>query len=408
MLNNKPRWALVLVLVLATALISSALTYSYTRSLYNPRNEYVLYFNKDELTKSDVAKFSEVWNLLKENFYYDIDEREMFEGAIAGLAAGLKDPYTIYYTKEQMKQLREYSSSSYVGVGLIVSETKDGILEVIEAVGGGPAKAAGIKEGDLIVKVNGDDVTEEEADFVVNLIKGEEGTEVVVTVYRPSEFQYLDFKMVRKKVHIPSVKSEIIDNLIGYIRITMFDTMVAMDFYNELNLLLKKGIKGLIIDVRDNPGGSYDQVVSIADMFLPEAIILYTEDKDGNREYERSNAAHIDIPLVVLVNERSASASEVLAGAFQDNGRAAIVGTQTYGKGVVQAIIPTKDGSGLRVTIAGYYTPKGNVVQDVGITPDHKVEIQGTYKDSPISSIPRQEDLQFHAAVEIMKGKLAP
>jgi carboxyl-terminal processing protease len=294
MLNNKPRWALVLVLVLATALISSALTYSYTRSLYNPRNEYVLYFNKDELTKSDVAKFSEVWNLLKENFYYDIDEREMFEGAIAGLAAGLKDPYTIYYTKEQMKQLREYSSSSYVGVGLIVSETKDGILEVIEAVGGGPAKAAGIKEGDLIVKVNGDDVTEEEADFVVNLIKGEEGTEVVVTVYRPSEFQYLDFKMVRKKVHIPSVKSEIIDNLIGYIRITMFDTMVAMDFYNELNLLLKKGIKGLIIDVRDNPGGSYDQVVSIADMFLPEAIILYTEDKDGNREYERSNAAHID------------------------------------------------------------------------------------------------------------------
>ncbi|HBN85107.1 MAG TPA: S41 family peptidase [Clostridiales bacterium] len=406
-MNNKYRSIKVLLIIVVTALLSSVLTYSYVRRMYNPRDEYILYFKKDEVAMSDIYKFSEVWNLLEDNFLYDIDERQMFEGAVAGLAAGLKDPYTIYYTKDQMKQLQEYSSSSYVGVGMIVSETKEGYLEVIESVIGGPAHTAGIKEGDLLMKVNGEDITTEDSDVIVNRIKGAEGTDVSITVYRPSSLLHLDFTMTRKKVHIPSVKSETLEKDIGYIRITMFDTMVATDFYNELNALLKKGIKGLIVDVRDNPGGSYDQVVSIADMLLPEAVILYTEDKNGNREYERSAASHINIPTVILVNERSASASEVLAGALQDNDRAEIVGTQTYGKGVVQAIIPTKDGSGVRVTIAGYYTPDGNVVQDVGISPDRRVEIQGEYKGSAVSSIPREEDTQLSTAMEVMRGMLA-
>lgn len=406
-MNNQNRFVRILVIVVITALLSSFVTYTTVRRMYNPEDRYALYFNKDELTKSDIYKFSEVWSLLKDNFYYDIDESKMFEGAIAGLAAGLKDPYTIYYTKEEMIALQEYSSSSYVGVGMIVSETKEGYLEVIESVKEGPAYTAGIKEGDLIMKVNNEDITMEDVDVIVNRIKGEEGTDVTITIYRPSVFQYLDFTMTRKKVHIPSVKSELLEDKIGYIRISMFDTMVATDFYNELNALVKKGIQGVIIDVRDNPGGSYDQVVSIADMLLPEAVILYTEDKDGNREYERSSASYITIPLVVLVNERSASASEVLAGALQDNNRAEIVGTQTYGKGVVQAIIPTRDGSGVRVTIAGYYTPNGNTVQGIGITPDRKVEIQGDYNGSPVSAIPRIEDTQLSTAVEVMKGILA-
>lgn len=406
-MNNKNRAVKVVLIIIVTALISSGATYSYIKKMYNPENNYVLYFKNDELAKSDIEKFTEVWDLLQDNFLYDIDERKMFEGAIAGLASGLKDPYTIYYTKDQMKQLKEYSSSSYVGVGLIVSETKDGYLEVVESVEGGPAYNAGIKEGDMLYKVNGVDITGQEADLIVKQIKGEEGTDVAITVYRPSELKYIDFTMTRKKVHIPSVKSKIIDKDIGYIRITMFDTVVATDFYNELNALMKKGIKGLIVDVRDNPGGSYDQVVSIADMFLPEAVILYTEDKDGNREYERSKASHVNIPLTILVNERSASASEVLAGALQDNDRAVVVGTQTFGKGVVQAIIPCKDGSGVRVTIAGYFTPNGNVVQGVGITPNRKVEIQGTYKGYAVSLIPSEEDIQLSTAIEVVRGMLA-
>ncbi len=405
-MDNKSGSGRTIIAVLITAIISSGVTFAYVNRMYNPESRYFLSFNRNEVEKSDIDKFSEVWELLKDNFLYDADERKMFEGAIAGIARGLNDPYTMYYTVEQMELLKDYSSSTYVGVGLIVNENKDGILEVVEPVKNGPAFSAGIMKGDLIIRVNGEDITLGDIDFVIGKIKGEEGSEVIVTTYRPSEYKYIDFKLIRTKIHLPSVKSDILETGIGYIRISMFDTMVANDFYNELNALLKKGIKGLVLDLRDNPGGSYDQVVSIADMLLPDAVILYTEDKSGNRKYEKSKSSHLNIPLTVLVNGHSASASEVLAGALQDNGRAEIVGTQTFGKGVVQVIVPLDDGSGLKMTISGYYTPAGHIVQGVGITPDRVVEQEKEYEGSPVSVIPTEKDYQLQAALEVLKGKM--
>ena len=257
--------------------------------------------------------------------------------------------------------------------------------------------------GDKIVKIDGKDATDiRDLAKITGMIKGPENTRVHITVYRPAQSKLIEFDITRGKVTGVYVHSEVVSGNIGYMRIDKFDYEVAGAFYAHLNDLLTNGIKGLMIDVRDNPGGSYDQVVKIADMLLPKGIIVYTEDKHSRRETAYSNIKHIDIPLVVLVNGHSASASEILAGAVKDHKRGVLVGTKTFGKGLVQEVRRLEDGSGLNVTVARYFTPSGVCIHGEGIQPDVEVQVSDDYKGFPVYKIPRTDDVQFHRGIDIL------
>jgi len=281
-------------------------------------------------------------------------------------------------------------------------------LTVIEPFQDSPAAKAGIKQGDKIVKVDDKDVTSiSDENMVISMIKGKENTKVKITVYRPSEDKYYQFDIIRKRIKTSNIKSEILDGNIGYIKLLMFDNEIAEYFKRDLDKMLKSGIKGLIIDLRDNPGGSYEQVVQIADMLIPEGMIVYTEDRNGNKQVKKSDKNYVDIPLVLITNGNSASASEILAGAVKDNGRGITVGTRTFGKGLVQELKMLNDGSGLKVTISKYFTPSGVCIHGVGIEPDIEIEVSDEFRNIPVSQIPRDKDIQLQSAIEAVKGKIA-
>ncbi|NTV90748.1 MAG: S41 family peptidase, partial [Clostridiales bacterium] len=297
---------------------------------------------------------------------------------------------------------------SYVGIGVSVNSDENGILTVIEPMVDSPAEKAGLKKGDKIVTVDDTDVTAIKDDnMIISMIKGTEGTTVKITVYRSSEGKYIDFEIIRTKIKVVNIKSEVLDNNIGYIKLSMFDSEMAADFENHLGSLLQKGIKGLIIDLRDDPGGSYSQVCKIADRLLPEGTIVYTEDRAGKREVKTSDAQELGLPLAVLVNGNSASASEILAGAVKDYKKGILVGTKTFGKGVVQEIQTLSDGSGLKITVSSYFTPSGVSIHGVGIEPDIKVEVATEYADYSASRIPRDKDDQLKAAIDALVKEMA-
>lgn len=372
---------------------------------FNPN--YAIQFDSENIEYENVKKFENVRNLLEEYYYKDTNENEMLEGAISGMTNALKDPYTVYFTKEQMKQFTEKSQGSYVGIGVVVTMGEDGILSVVEPFKDSPAYKVGITKDDKIVEVDDTDVTAiKDENMIISMIKGKEDTEVKITVYRPSEGKYLDFDVKRKRIKVVNINSEILDNDIGYIRLSMFDSEINKYFQEHLNDMLKENIKGLIIDLRDNPGGDYDQVSAIADRLIPEGLIVYTEDKKGKRLEKKSDPKELNIPIAVLVNENSASASEVLSGALKDHNKATLVGTKTFGKGLVQAVLNLEDGSGLKVTIARYFTPSGVCIQDVGIEPHVKVELEEKYRNLPISQLPKEDDNQLQKAIEVIKGAI--
>lgn len=366
--------------------------------------DYAIQFDSNSVKYENVKKFDKVRDLLEEYYYKDTNEDEMLEGAIAGLTGALGDPYTVYFTKDQMKQFNEKSQGSYVGIGVVVVMGEDGILSVVEPFEDSPALEVGIVKDDKIVKVDDQDVTGiKDEDMIISMIKGKENTKVKITVYRPSQGKYIDFNVTRKKIKVVNIQSEVLPDNIGYIKISMFDGEIYKDFVENLNSLLQKNIKGLIIDLRDNPGGDYDQVSKIADRLLPEGLIVYTEDKKGNRQEKKSDATELNLPIAVLVNENSASASEVLSGALKDHNKATLVGTKTFGKGLVQAVVNLEDGSGLKVTIARYFTPSGVCIQDIGIEPHVKVELPEKYKNVAVSQVPKEDDTQLKKAIEVVK-----
>ena len=372
---------------------------------FNPN--YAIQFDSKSVEYENVKKFEKVRALLEEYYYKDTNENKMLEGAISGMTEALEDPYTVYFTKEQMKQFTEKSQGSYVGIGVVVTMGEEGLLSVVEPFAESPALEVGIAKDDKIVKVDDADVTTiRDEDMIISMIKGKENTKVKITVYRPSEGKYLDFDVTRKKIKVVNINSEVIKDDIGYIRLSMFDSEINKDFQEHLNNLLKKKIKGLVIDLRDNPGGDYDQVSAIADRLIPEGLIVYTEDKKGNKQEKKSDSTELNIPIAVLVNENSASASEVLSGALKDHNKATLVGTKTFGKGLVQAVVNLEDGSGLKVTIARYFTPSGVCIQDVGIEPHLKVELSDKYKNFAISQIPKEDDNQLQKAIEVIKDAI--
>ena len=393
-----------------TAIICFTISALFFMGVSYINGRYSLSFEKSNVSRSSVQKFNEARSILQNSFYEEIDTNKLLEGAISGMTDSLKDPYTVYYNKEQMKSftdMQRNTEDEYVGVGLPIILDKNGIITVLEPFDDSPAEAAGIRQGDKILKIDGKDITgiRDEA-LVANMIKGPENTSTVLTILRQSENSTFDVTVVRKKIKAKlNIRSEMLDNNIAYIKIKLFDENISKNFISQLDKLVEQGAKSLIIDVRDNPGGLYNEVVSLADRILPKGTIVYTEDRQGKKSYQKSDDIQLNIPIVVLTNGNSASASEILAGAIKDMKKGILIGTKTFGKGLVQTTYSFDDGTGIKVTIARYFTPSGVCIHGEGIKPDIEINLPEKYKDTPASAIPREDDLQLVKAVQFLENK---
>lgn len=353
---------------------------------------------KDTTVSQMSSKKMDVMEQLIDAYYFGkIDKDKMSEGTFKGLVKGLEDPYSEYFTEKEYKELQLENAGKYVGIGAVVTQDdKTGVISVVRAIEGSPAEKAGLKKDDIIVKVNGKEVTGMDLTTVVSKIKGKEDTEVTVEILDPKKAKKKTVKMLRKPVESQSVTSKMVDkkNKIGYIYISEFDENTLAQFEKHLEKLSKKKMKGVIFDLRYNPGGMYDVVCKILDDILPKGVIVFTKDKKGNRDEETSDSRCLKIPMVVLQNGGSASASEIFAGAVQDFKAGTIVGEKSYGKGVVQNTFPFNDGSALKLTVKKYFTPNGRNINGKGITPDVKVENDA------------KTDKQFDEALKILRGKV--
>lgn len=321
------------------------------------------------------GKTKAIRSLIDQVYIGKVDEKNLQEGMLKGYVASLGDPYSAYFTREETKEFSEMTSGEFSGIGAVLSLNKDTLqVELTQIYEGYPADKAGLKAGDTILRVDGKDVVGMTLQEVVSMIKGEKGTEVKITVNRKEEGE-LTVTAVRDTVQAQTVDYRMMDNRIGYIKVTEFDSVTASQYQAALDDLNGQNMKGLVIDLRGNPGGSLDTVCQMLDAMLPEGVIVSMKDKKGEKTEERSDAEHqFTKPLAVLVDGNSASASEIFAGAIQDYGAGKIVGTQTYGKGVVQQIFEMKDGSSVKLTIAEYFTPKGRSINGKGVTPDVKLD----------------------------------
>ena len=350
-------------------------------------------------------KLEDIQKILDDNFYFEEDDQKKQDGIIKGYMEGLDDPYSVYYTKDEYAEFMEDTEGEYVGVGVQVSQANETkIITVVKVFDSSPAKEAGIEAQDVITKVDGEDVSDQELDAVVDKIRCVEGTDVTITVYRSSDGKDHDYTMKRKKVENPTVEYKMLSDNIGYISVSSFYEVTAKQFIDAVGDLNVQGMEGLIVDLRDNGGGLLDIAVEMLDFMLPEGKIVYTEDKKGNiiDAYNSTDEQKFTKPLVLLVNGYSASASEIFAGAIKDYGIGTLVGTNTYGKGIVQRMFPLDDGSAVKVTIAKYFTPKGNDIHKIGIKPDIEVEFDSAkYKESN-----GEEDNQLDAAINEMLKKM--
>ena len=342
------------------------------------------------------GKLNALNSVLSNKFYFDqADEEKSADSIYKAYLSSYDDKYTVYYTADEYKKLMESTSGKFYGVGALCSINASGGVMVLDAFEDGPAYKAGVRDGDVVIKVDDTDITGMDLSSAVALIKGDKGTQVNLTIVRDDK-TYV-FSIIRDEIITKTVDYKMMENSIGYIQISQFDEVTTEQFKEALTDLNNQGLKGLIVDIRSNPGGLLNVVVDIVDEIIPKGLIVYTDDVNGNRkEYNGSSDNEITVPMAVLVNGNSASAAEIFAGAVQDYGKGKIIGTQTFGKGIVQTIQPLTDGSAIKYTIAQYYTPKGQVIQGNGVTPNMVVELP---KDAT-------EDLQLDAALEYVKGEL--
>jgi len=345
-------------------------------------------------------KIAEVISAMTAYYYEDIDQSEAAEGLYAGLVDSLGDPYSQYFTAEDYQDYISSVTGTYYGIGAVLTQdatTKE--VSVTRVYAGSPAEKAGVMVGDIILSANGTPVGDMELSEFVTYIRGDEGTKVDLVINRDGE--EFTITAVRAKLSIPTVESEMLEDNIGYIQITEFDSVTTSQFKDALKVLKKQGMEKLIVDLRDNPGGLVSTVTDILDEILPEGLLVYTEDKAGNREEYNSDSTELGMPLVVLVNENSASASEIFAGAIKDYGYGTILGKKTFGKGIVQVMIPLSDGSAVKVTTARYYTPNGNFIHGVGIEPD--VELDYEFLGEEGEKYDKSLDNQLLKAIELLK-----
>lgn len=338
------------------------------------------------------TKIEELNHYIEQYYLFDYEEEDVENGIYKGLMAGLGDIYTGYYTPEEYASFMESSNGSYSGIGAVLSQSySTGIISVVRAFDGSPAAEAGLQTDDILYMVEGEEVTGKDLSLVVTDLKGKEGTEVHISILRGTDV--LDLTLVRRSIEVPTVEYSMMEDQIGYIAITEFDDVTDEQFLAAMDDLESQGMKKLIIDLRNNGGGLVDVTCTILDRLLPEGLIVYTEDKDGNRQEEYSDAEHyFSGDMAVLVNGNSASASEIFAGAIKDYGVGTLIGTQTFGKGIVQSLFPLSDGSAIKITVSRYYTPAGNNIHEVGITPDIILEADAE----------SEEDNQLQKAIEVL------
>lgn len=403
-MSKKRAITLMVVLLLITNIVTFGVT---NRITIKQKDRVIIPKSEYEQLISSYKKYSKAMGLesyIKDYFLKEVDEDKLLEGQLKGMFQALEDPYSIYMTQEEFKDFSEHTKGVYGGIGVIVTPGDDNLITVVAPIEDTPGERAGLKTGDKIIKVEGQEFTADNMDKAVKLMKGEPNTQVSITVLRKDKDgknQYIDMDIVREEIRLVTVKSDIIEDNIGYIKITSFDELTYEDFKKDLNKLMEKNISGLILDLRYNPGGLLDVCVDIADEFLDEGVVVYTETRNGDRYYERSSKKHIDIPLVVLVNEGSASASEILAGAVKDRDRGILVGNKTFGKGIVQRIKQLSDGSGFKLTVSEYFTPNGTNIHGIGIEPDIVVDLPEDIEDIGIENL--EEDTQLKVAIEKMK-----
>lgn len=336
------------------------------------------------------------------SFLFEYDAEEVADAVYASLFEALDDPYSAYYTEAEYNSVIEQMSGAFFGIGVVMQRNEEeNCAEVISLVESGAAKEVGIRPGDLLWEADGESLRDLSLTEVGALVKGEEGTMVHVKVYRPSEETYLEFDVERRRIENDTVYGEMLEDGIGYLQITEFDSITDEQFEKVLTELKEQGMTSLIIDLRSNPGGTVDSVVKISDMLLGEGLITYTETKKGRRtEYKSDSDQLYDGPLVVLINEDSASASEILAGAIQDHDRGTLVGTTSFGKGIVQVVKPMTDGTAIKLTIARYYTPDGTCIHEIGVEPDVEVEISEEAMEDGL--VEEEEDAQLLKAIEVL------
>lgn len=359
--------------------------------------------------KELIGEMESLKGLIDKNFLFDYEDKDIYNGALKGMFANLGDPYTSYYPKEEYEKLLENLDGRYKGIGVTVSASKEGMIKVVQVFENSPAKEAGMKAGDFIKSVEGTDFDATELEEAVALIRGKEGTKVKIEVIRTSEDkpegEEIPMLVERRDVTVDTVYSETLDidgTKIGYLRLSAFDDITWDDFKDKYSKLKNENIEGLVLDLRNNPGGSLDVCLNIADTFLDEGVIVTTEDKNGNVITEKSDSNMDDIPMTVLINENSASASEILAGALKDRGRAKIIGTKSFGKGIVQKLFPLENGAGAKITISEYKTPNGEKINKVGVKPD--IEIANDNLELDLNENDFTEDKQFlKALAELLK-----
>lgn len=390
-MKNKEFKKGVAIGVAATLVVTGAGFVSYQKVL----------FPKDSVLSDmkTIQKLNYLEGLIDTEYLDEKDESSLREGLYAGLLAGLNDPYSTYYTAEQYKELSTSNEGAYVGIGVVLQKEESGGVRIVQLYEGGPGEQAGLKAGDVIKAVDGTDVTEKETSDIASMVRDSDKDSVTLTIQRENEEKTQDIKVDIRNVEIQTVSHEMLDNNTGYIRISEFSEVTSDQYKKAFADLKSRGMKKLVVDLRDNPGGLLTAVCDILRQILPEGLIVYTEDKNGKREEETCDGKNeLNMPLAVLVNGNSASASEIFAGAIKDYGIGTIVGTTTYGKGVVQTIQPLSDGSAVKITIAKYYTPKGNDINKKGIEPDVEADLPEGSEDW--STLTHEEDTQLQSALK--------
>jgi peptidase, S41 family len=364
-------------------------------SLFLKRNSKLDYKKIEEKT-------SVLQNIIDRYFLFDEDMTKVEDGIYAGMMNGLGDPYTVYYTKEEYKALNEDTEGKYSGIGAVVSQNPNTkIITIVKIFDNSPANDAGLQVGDIIDKIDGEEVAGTDMDILVKTkIRGEEGTSFKMTVLRGDDRKEVELDLTRRSIEVETVAGKMLDNNIGYIAVSQFDAVTSEQFKSNIESLQSQGMTKLIVDLRGNPGGLLDQVVDMLDYILPDGLVLYTEDKYGKREEYYSDGSHeLKIPMVVLVNENSASASEVFTATFRDFEWGTVVGKTTFGKGIVQNVLPLGDGTAVKITTQHYYPPSGYDLHKVGIKPDLEVDLNEGAK------IGTDSDNQLSAAIDILKNE---
>lgn len=385
-------WALALV-----AVGSSTLTLMVTSGVGSAGSRPITNGELEALERYE--RLEEVRTIIQQAYYKEVDDATLVQGAIDGMLASLDDPYSFYYTAEEMADQQESASGNYKGVGMSVQLSGDGYINIVRVFEDSPADRAGILSGDILKAIDGEELyvmTAKELDEAVTSIRGIADTEVILTVIRDGE--EMDFSVIRGDVSINYIEYESIGE-VGYIHIYEFQSNTAADFEKAVEHFKNEGVKGVVIDLRDNPGGQLNSVVEIADVLVPEGRVIYTEDRNGHVESYYSEEGYWGIPLVVLINGNSASASEILAAAVQDYEMGTIMGTTSFGKGIVQLLMPFDDGAGMQFTESSYFTPNGVCIHGTGIEPDIVVEMHEDY-DPSIREVDLENDNQLAAAVE--------